>query len=131
MKNQVTIHCQIYMEAEDIKQSRIQSTASYVQNLFLNCSNTYFHKMELDNESDMEDFTIRLYIDHRLVEEECSSPEDAKSFLCDMMECLDQIALSQSYLDMEGKFSIEYQGEKKEIQFTSEMNEGMCDFVEA
>lgn len=131
MTNQLTINCQIYLEAEDINQSRILSTVSFVQNLFHNCNNTYFHQLEMDNESDMEDFTIRLYIDHKLEEEECSSPEDANTFLCDMMECLDKIAHSQSYLDMEGRFSIEFQGEKKEIQFTSEMNEGMCDFVQA
>ena len=39
--NSLKISYKIYLEAEDISQSRISSTASYVSNLFKNC-NSYF-----------------------------------------------------------------------------------------
>ena len=73
--NSLKISYKIYLEAEDISQSRISSTASYVSNLFKNCTNSYLQKAEVDNESDMDDFTLRLYIDEKVEEEACSSPE--------------------------------------------------------
>ena len=63
--NSLKISYKIYLEAEDISQSRISSTASYVSNLFKNCTNSYLQKAEVDNESDMDDFTLRLYIDEK------------------------------------------------------------------
>lgn len=36
--NSLKISYKIYLEAEDISQSRISSTASYVSNLFKNCT---------------------------------------------------------------------------------------------
>lgn len=53
--NSLKISYKIYLEAEDISQSRISSTASYVSNLFKNCTNSYLQKAEVDNESDMDD----------------------------------------------------------------------------
>ena len=79
--NSLKISYKIYLEAEDISQSRISSTASYVSNLFKNCTNSYLQKAEVDNESDMDDFTLRLYIDEKVEEEACSSPECAEGFL--------------------------------------------------
>ena len=67
--NSLKISYKIYLEAEDISQSRISSTASYVSNLFKNCTNSYLQKAEVDNESDMDDFTLRLYIDEKVEEE--------------------------------------------------------------
>ena len=64
--NSLKISYKIYLEAEDISQSRISSTASYVRNLFKNCTNSYLQKAEVDNESDMDDFTLRLYIDEKV-----------------------------------------------------------------
>ena len=64
--NSLKISYKIYLEAEDISQSRISSTASYVSNLFKNCTNSYLQKAEVDNESDMDDFTLRLYIDEKV-----------------------------------------------------------------
>ena len=58
----------------------------------------------MDNESDMDDFTLRLYIDEKVEEEACSSPECAEGFLENIAEFLDAIAAAHSYLDMEGKF---------------------------
>ena len=104
--NSLKISYKIYLEAEDISQSRISSTASYVSNLFKNCTNSYLQKAEVDNESDMDDFTLRLYIDEKVEEEECSSPECAEGFLENIAEFLDAVAAAHSYLDMEGSFSI-------------------------
>ena len=108
-EDKMKINYKIYMEAEDVSQSRILSTASYVSNLFLNCTNRYFQSAKLDNESDLEEFALRLYVEEDIAEESCSSPEDAKAFLMDMAEFLDAVAMAQSYLDMEGSFSISYQ----------------------
>ena len=84
--NSLKISYKIYLEAEDISQSRISSTASYVSNLFKNCTNSYLQKAEVDNESDMDDFTLRLYIDEKVEEEACSSPECAEGFLENIAE---------------------------------------------
>ena len=46
--NSLKISYKIYLEAEDISQSRISSTASYVSNLFKNCTNSYLQKAEVD-----------------------------------------------------------------------------------
>ena len=46
----VKIEYKIYLEAEDVSQSRIISSTSYVKNLFQNCGNQYFKGVELDDE---------------------------------------------------------------------------------
>lgn len=130
MGNTLKLEYKIYMEAEDIKQSRINSTVSFVRNLFENCQSTYFKNVTLDNESDMEDFILRLYVEHKVEEKECSSVEDAKSFVPDMVEFLDKIAQAQAYADLEGSFSWEYGDEKKNYHFISEGNQDFCDFTE-
>ena len=73
----------IYLEAEDISCSRIASTTSYFKNLFQNCTNSYLQKAQVDDECDMDDFTLRLYVEETIVEEICQNTEDAKSFLGD------------------------------------------------
>lgn len=129
MNTSLKLYYKIYLEAEDITQSRIQSTNSFVQNLFLNCENVYMKFAKIDNESDIDDFTLRLYIDEEFDEVECSNESDAKTFVMDFMEFLDKIAMAQSYLDMEGSFGITLCDETKEIKFRSERGEGFCDFV--
>lgn len=129
--NQLTITYKVYLEAEDVSQSRIRTSISFVENIFKNCSNQYLHNIQVDNESDYEDYTLRLYIEHEVVESECTSPENANTFLEDMAEILDVIAQANSYLDMEGSFLLEYKGEKKSYNFTSESGQGLCDFKEA
>ena len=109
--NSLKISYKIYLEAEDISQSRISSTASYVSNLFKNCTNSYLQKAEVDNESDMDDFTLRLYIDEKVEEEECSSPECAEGFL----------------ENIEGSFSISYHGVEDTFRFRSEAGSDLCD----
>ena len=117
--NSLKISYKIYLEAEDISQSRISSTASYVSNLF--------KKAEVDNESDMDDFTLRLYIDEKVEEEACSSPECAEGFLENIAEFLDAVAAAHSYLDMEGSFSISYHGVEDTFRFRSEAGSDLCD----
>lgn len=125
--NSLKISYKIYLEAEDISQSRISSTASYVSYLFKNCTNSYLQKAEVDNESDMDDFTLRLYIDEKVEEEACSSPECAEGFLENIAEFLDAVAAAHSYLDMEGSFSISYHGVEDTFRFRSEAGSDLCD----
>lgn len=120
----------IYLEAEDVSQSRIMSTTSYFKNLFVNCTNHYLQTANVDDECDMEDFTLRLYVEETIEEEDCSHPEDAKAFLGDMAEFLDAIAMAQSYLDMEGSFSISYEGVEEDYTFESEAGKDFCDFFD-
>ena len=130
-ENSLKITYKIYLESEDIKQSRIISTSSFMKNLFENCHNTYFKNVEIDNESDLDDFTLRLYVEHKVEEAVCTSPDDAATFIPDMVEFLDNIAQAQSYVDMEGAFTLEYQGKKESYQFVSEAGQAFCDFTEA
>ena len=80
----------------------------------------------MDNESDMDDFTLRLYIDEKVEEEACSSPECAEGFLENIAEFLDAIAAAHSYLDMEGSFSISYHGVEDAFRFCSEAGSDLC-----
>lgn len=120
----------IYMEAEDISQSRILSSTSFVKNLLKNCGNSYFQNAKVDDESELEDFTLRLYVESEIEEELCSSVEDRDTFIGDMAEVLDRIAQAQSYMDMEGNFSIEYDGKQEAYAFTSEEGMDYCNFEE-
>lgn len=79
-ENQVKITYHIYLEAEDVSQSRILSSTSYVKNLFKNCGNHYFQGVDFDDESDLDDFTLRLFVEQEILEEECSVEADAKDF---------------------------------------------------
>ena len=51
----------IYLEAEDISQSRIMSATSYVTELINNHKNSYLNRAEFDDESNLDDFSFRLY----------------------------------------------------------------------
>lgn len=130
MSEQMKITYKIYLEAEDVSQSRILSTTSYFTNLFKNCTNYYLQSAEVDDECDLEDFTLRLYVEENIEEEVCSHEEDAKAFLGDMAEFLDAISMAQSYLDMEGSFSISFEGVEEEYTFASEAGKDFCDFFE-
>lgn len=130
MSELMKITYKIYLEAEDVSQSRILSTTSYFTNLFKNCTNYYLQSAEIDDECDMEDFTLRLYVEETIEEEVCSHEEDAKAFLGDMAEFLDAIAMAQSYLDMEGSFSISYESVEEEYTFESEAGKDFCDFFD-
>lgn len=127
-ENQVKIEYKIFLEAEDVSQSRIRSCTSYFQNILNNCNNIYFHNVKVDNESDPEDFTLRLYVEKE-IDEECSSAEDAKHFAEDMMGLLDMIAQANSFLAMEGSFRVTYKGITTAYTFTKEETQGACEFI--
>ena len=75
----------------------------------------------------MDDFTLRLYIDEKVEEEACGSPECAEGFLENIAEFLDAVAAAHSYLDMEGSFSISYHGVEDTFRFRSEAGSDLCD----
>ena len=127
--NNLKITFKIYLEAEDVARSRIVSSTSFVHNLLNNCSNSYFHNTQIDDENDLEDLSLRYYIERDIEEDECSNPTDAKTFLSDMVEILEKIALAHSFLDMEGSFSISYGEIQENYTFISEGGQGLCDFT--
>lgn len=128
-ENSLKITYKIYLESDDINQSRILSTTSFMKNLFENCQNSYFKNVTIDDESDLEDFSLRFYVEQEVNEEECTAPKDAETFIPDMMEFLDMAAQAQSYVDMEGSFAIEYQGKKESYRFVSEGGQDYCEIT--
>lgn len=122
------INYQIFIEAEDISSTRIISCRNFVCNFFENCGNIYFRSVEIEDESDLEDYVLRLYAE-RAIEEECSSPEDAENFLGDMAEFLNKLAQAMSFLQMDGSFAMEYQGKKESYRFCSEEGQDYCEIV--
>ena len=65
-ENQVKITYHIYLEAEDVSQSRILSSTSYVKNLFKNCGNHNIQAVDFDDERDLDDLTLRLYVEQQI-----------------------------------------------------------------
>lgn len=126
----LSITYKIYLEADDISGSRIQSSAAFVKNLLENHRSPYFKNAGFDNESDIEEMVFRFYIENEIHEDVCTSKEDAKNFVLDMAEILDSIAAANSYMDMEGSFTWEYQDEKKSYTFQSESGLDYCDIIE-
>lgn len=121
----------IFLEAEDVSQSRIMSSASSVKAMLEQSPNAYLKTLELEDESDMDEFALRLYIQKEETEEKCSDDESAKGFLDDAAELLAEIAHVHSFLDMEGSLKSEYQGEKEAYTFHSESGSLFCEFDEA
>lgn len=128
---QLNIKYNIFLEADDIGQSRILSSIAFVKNLMQSCSSRYLKNAAVDDESDLDEFVLRFYIENEIHEEECSAAEEARSFVPDMAEFLDAVAAANSFMDMEGSFFWEYEGEKKAYQFRSEGGADYCDFEEA
>ena len=60
------ISYKIYLEAEDVSQSRIQSCTSFVDEIVKNHANPYIARAEVTNENDMDDFIVRLYADEEI-----------------------------------------------------------------
>ena len=87
--NALKIEYKLYLEAEDVSQSRILSSASYLENVLHNHANPYINCAQIDNESDLD-----------------------------------------SFMDMEGSFSVSFEGEHIAYDFRSEPGDGMCDFIE-
>lgn len=129
--DKLEITYKIYLEAEDISGSRIQSCIANVRNLLTGHRSVYLKNASIEDESEIEEFVLRLYIEHEVYEQPCTSNEDAQNFVLDLAEFLDTVAAANSYMDLEGSFSWSYGGEKKSYTFHSESGMDYCDLVEA
>lgn len=127
---QLEISYKIYLEADDIGQSRIYSSISFVKNRMENSRSVYFKNASFDDESDMDAFTLRFYVENEFCEEQCTNDEDAQSFVLDLAQFLDDLAAAHSYMDMEGSLLWKYNGEKKKYSFRSESGMDYCEFDE-
>lgn len=128
MADPMKMNYKIFLEAEDVSQSRILSCASYMKNILANHKNPYISRAILDDESDMDDFVLRLFVEETIEEETCANQEMAEGFIDDMAELVTEIAQAHSFLDMEGSFSIAYEGEALAYAFTSASGDDGCDF---
>lgn len=128
MADPMKMNYKIFLEAEDVSQSRILSCASYMKNMLANHKNPYISRAILDDESDMDDFVLRLFVEETIEEETCANQEMAEGFIDDMAELVTEIAQAHSFLDMEGSFSIAYEGEALAYAFTSASGDDGCDF---
>ena len=128
MADPMKMNYKIFLEAEDVSQSRILSCASYMKNILANHKNPYISRAILDDESDMDDFVLRLFVEETIEEETCANQEMAEGFIDDMAELVTEIAQAHSFLDMEGSFSIAYEGEALAYTFTSASGDDGCDF---
>lgn len=127
---QLSITYKIYLEADDISASRIKSSTAFMRRLLEGSRNSYLKYADIDDESDLDEFTMRFYIENSIHEDVCTSTDDAESFVLDMAELLDKAASAQSYMDMEGSFSWEYDGRQKKYRFQSESGQDYCEIVE-
>ena len=69
-------------------------------------------------------------MENEVCEEDCTSLEDAQSFVLDLAQVLDETAAAHSFMDLEGEFSWSFQGEEKTYTFRSESGWDYCDFIE-
>ena len=127
---QLSITFKIYIEADDISASRIKSSTTFMRHLLEENRNSYLKSAKIDDESDLDEFTLRFYIENDIYQDECSSKEDAESFVLELAELLDQVASAHSYMDMEGSFSWEYDGRQKRYRFQSQSGLDYCEIVE-
>ena len=58
MADTMKMEYKIFLEAEDVSQSRILSCASYMKRVLESCNNPYISRAELDDESDLDDFAF-------------------------------------------------------------------------
>lgn len=128
MADSMKINYKIFLEAEDVSQSRILSCASYLKNVLANHKNPYISRAIVDDESDMDDFVLRLFVEESIEEAECTNNEMAEAFIDDMAELVTEMAQVHSFLDMEGSFSIVYAGEALAYSYTSASGDDGCDF---
>lgn len=127
---QLSIQYKIYIEAHDISAARIKSSTSFMKGLLNDSRNGYLKNADIDDESELDELTLRFYVEKEIHEEECSLPDDAESFVLDLAELLDKAASAQSYMDMEGSFFWEYDGKQKRYRFQSESGMDYCEIVE-
>lgn len=128
MADAMKLNYKIFLEAEDVSQTRILSCASYMKNILSNHKNPYINRAVVDDESDLDDFVLRLFVEESVEEENCASRDMAEAFIDDMAELVTQIAQAHSFLDMEGSFFISYEGESLAYAYTSASGDDGCDF---
>lgn len=128
MAEQLKINYKIFFEAEDVSQTRIMSCAAYVKNVLANHKNPYINCAVVDDESDMEDFIVRLFVEETIEEETCTNREMAEAFIDDMAELVTEMAQAHSFLDMDGSFSIKYGDDALAYSYTSVSGDAGCDF---
>ena len=127
----LVIDYKLFFEADDIAQTRILSSESYIKKSLSAHKNPYIACAKGDSESDLDEFLLRLYYNEHIEEDECQNVDAAEGFLDELAELLTEIARMQSYLDMEGSFSISFTGEQIAYRFTSEAGSTHCNFEEA
>ena len=116
----LVIDYKLFFEGDDIAQTRILSSESYIKKSIAVHKNRYIANAKPDSETDLDEFLLRLYYDEHIEEEECADTDAAEGFLDEMATLLTEIARMQSYLDMEGSFSISFAGEQIAYRFVSE-----------
>lgn len=126
----LNIRYKIFMEAEDISQSRIHAGTAYLKNQLEHAKNVYFRHTVYDDESDLDAFILRFYAENEWREDVCTAPEDAQDFILDLARILDETAAAHSFMDLEGEFFWQYGEEAKAYTFRSESGCDYCDFVE-
>ena len=127
----LVIDYKLFFEADDIAQTRILSSENYVKKSLSAHKNPYIARAKGDSETDLDEFLLRLYYNEHIEEEECQNVDAAEGFLDELAELLSEIARMQSYLDMEGSFSISLGEERIAYRFTSEAGSTHCNFAEA
>lgn len=119
----------IYLEADDIGQSRIHECTAFLKNCLDHSGNCYVRDAAYDDESDLDAFTLRFYVEKELREASCTAPEDAQDFVLDLAKILDSAAAAHSFMDLEGEFSWSFCGEKKRYTFRSPGGSDVCEFT--
>ena len=126
----LVIDYKLFFEADDIAQTRILSSESYIAKSLSAHKNPYIARAKADRESDLDEFLLRLYYDEHIEEAECADVDAAEGFLDELAELLTEIARMQSYLDMEGSFSISFAGEQIAYRFASEAGDTRVQFTQ-
>ena len=126
----LVIDYKLFFEADDIAQTRILSSESYIKKSLASHKNPYIANAKADSETDLDEFLLRLYYAEHIEEEDCQNVDAAEGFLDELAELLTEIARMQSYLDMEGNFSISFEGETIAYHFVSEAGSTHCSFEE-
>ncbi len=130
MTEKLEIRYKLFFEAEDVSQSRIMESTSYITGLLKEHQNPYIKRADLDDESDLEEFALRLYVNEQIAEADCENVEAAENFVDDMAELVSEIAAAHSYLDMEGSFSVSLGEDALSYRFSSTAGDDGCDFAE-
>lgn len=125
--NQIKFNCKIYLEAEDVAQTRILSTTSAVKAVFNNSKNPYISAMVVEADNNMEDFILRICISAE-VEEVCKDEANAQMLAPHLAELLLDLVQAHSYLEIKGDISVACGELEEAYRITSEGGDSFCDF---